>query len=86
MKKSNLMPLSVTIAALAAAGGALVGILTLRQKTEERRALKALHKEEEEEETEIDITNTVTDDFTADDEETLEELSETQEEKEDDRL
>lgn len=83
MKKSNLMPLSITIAALAAAGGALVGILTLRQKTEERRALKALHKEEE---TEIDITNTVTDDFTADDEETLEELSETQEEKEDDRL
>ena len=82
MKKSNLMPLSVTIAALAAAGGALVGILTLRQKTEERRALKALHKEE----TEIDITNTVTDNLAADDEETLEELSETQEEKEDDRL
>ena len=83
MKKSNLMPLSVAIAALAAAGGALVGILTLRQRTEERRALKALHKEEE---TEIDITNTVTDDLTADDEEPLEELSETQEEKEDDRL
>ena len=83
MKKSNLMPLSVAIAALAAAGGALVGILTLRQRTEERRALKALHKEEE---TEIDITNTVTDDLTADDEEPLEELSETQEEKEDDRF
>lgn len=83
MKKSNLMPLSVAIAAIAAAGGALVGILTLRQRTEERRALKALHKEEE---TEIDITNTVTDDLTADDEEPLEELSETQEEKEDDRL
>lgn len=83
MKKSSLMPLSVTIAALAAAGGALVGILTLRQRTEERRALKALHKKEK---TEIDSISTAADDLTADAEETLEELSETQEEKEEDRL
>ncbi len=91
MKKTSLMPLSVTLAALAAAGGALVGIITLHKKREKRRAAKA-HAFEEQQKTCID-------DFDELDEEASENedknendpkgvIKETvpEEEKEDDRL
>lgn len=45
MKKSNSIALSAIIAVLAAAGGVFVGILALRQKSEQRHIRNMQNKE-----------------------------------------